>query len=81
MQPFKITYRILPDHRSSTALILNLPRTPRRYRLASGALQHALLRPLAAFHRNFLDARALSGSEIYLRHAFYVCASRPSLVR
>ena len=76
-QSFKTTHRLLPDHRPSIALLPHLPRTPRRHRLALGALQHARLRPSPAFHRIFLQVPTPSGSKINLRHAY--CASSWSI--
>ena len=38
-----------------SAPLPHLPRTPRRHRLAIGALQHTLVRPPAAFHWIFLQ--------------------------
>ena len=52
-EPLKTTYCALRGHRQSSVLLLHLPRTPRRYCLALGALQHALDDYLGRVSSNF----------------------------
>ena len=68
-QPFKTAHRVLPDHRSLTASLPNLPQTQRRCCLAPRALQHALIRPPAVFHWVFTPLHR-PGLKLNLRRAY-----------